>query len=284
MDLPSLALLGVVVAVLLARAVLRERRDYAKFKRMRTTAARQKVFRRWLVEAFLVLGGLGLATVVGAWESIPRALTAAQAWEPVAAVRDFLGTPAGVTTAIVVAVVALAALVLPPILARGSSLDDIPAVGDIRAIIPRSLGELRYGAALSVNAGVTEEVLFRLGMPALVFAVTGDAVVAFVAATALFGVLHVYQGAPGIVFSTIAGVIFTALYVVSGSILLPIAVHALLDLRSMVLLPVALGTVGPRPAPTAAAPPAPAPAPAAEPDPPSEGYPPPTRGARVRSC
>lgn len=271
MDLPSLALLGVVVAVLLARAVLRERRDYAKFKRMRTTAARQKVFRRWLVEAFLVLGGLGLATVVGAWESIPRALTAAQAWEPVAAVRDFLGTPEGVITAIVVAVLGLAALVLPPILARGSSLDDIPAVGDIRAIIPRSLGELRYGAALSVNAGVTEEVLFRLGMPALVFAVTGDAVVAFIAATVLFGVLHVYQGAPGIVFSTIAGVIFTALYVVSGSILLPIAVHALLDLRSMVLLPVALGTVGPRPAPTAAAPPTPAPAAPAEPDPAPEG-------------
>ena len=245
MDLSSLALLGVVLAVLAARAVMRERRDYARFKRMRSTVARQKVFRRWLIEAFLVLGGLSVATIVGSWEAIPRVLADAQAWAPVAATREVLGGPWGFALTIGFTVVVLAALVVPPLLARGSTLEDIPAVGDVKAIIPRSRGELRYGAGLSVNAGITEELLFRLGLPALVFAVTQDALLAFGGAAVLFGALHVYQGPLGIVFSTVLGVVFTALYLVTGSILVPILLHALIDLRSMVLLPIVLGTVTP---------------------------------------
>ncbi len=70
MDAAALALLGVVVAVLLWRALMRERRDYARFKRMRSTVARQKVYRRWVIEGVLALGGLSLATMVGAWTSV----------------------------------------------------------------------------------------------------------------------------------------------------------------------------------------------------------------------
>ena len=236
----SLALLGVVVAVLIWRAVARERRDYARFKRMRSTVARQKVYRRWVIEGALSLGGLSLATIVGAWASVPTLLAEAQEWEPIAASRSFLGEPYGVWVAIGVAVVLLVFLVLPVVLVR-ESIDEAPAVGDIRALLPRTRGELRYGAALSVSAGVFEELLFRVGLPALVFAVTGNAVVAFLATTLLFGLLHLYQGAFGIIFSAILGAVFVLLYLVTGSILVPIVLHALIDLRSMVLIPVALG-------------------------------------------
>lgn len=246
MDLPSLALLGVVLGVLAARAVLRERRDYARFKRMRSTIARQKVYRRWLIEGVIVLGGLSLATVVGGWDAIPRVLADAQAWEPVAALRAFLATPGGVVAAAVGGLLVLAALVVPPLLARGTNLDEIPALGDVKAMIPRSMGELRYGAGLSVNAGISEELLMRLGLPALGYAVTGDALLAFGGAVLLFGLLHAYQGPLGILFTTVLGAAFTALYLVTGSIVVPIVLHALIDLRSMVLLPLALGTVAPR--------------------------------------
>jgi uncharacterized protein len=239
-DAAALALLGVVVAVLLWRASTRERRDYARFKRMRTTIARQKVYRRWVIEGLLSLGGLSVATIVGAWTSIPVVLAEAQAWPPIAAVRSFLGEPFGLPIAIAVAVVLLAFLVLPVVLIR-DSIDEAPAVGDIRALLPRTRGELRFGAALSVNAGVFEELLFRLGLPALVFAVTGNALAAFVGATVLFGLLHVYQGAFGILFSGILGVVFVLLYLVTGSIVVPILLHALIDLRSMVLIPIVLG-------------------------------------------
>lgn len=246
MDAAALALLGVVVGVLLWRAATRESRDYARFKRLRSTLARQKVYRRWLIEGALVLGGLSVATIVGAWTQIPDMLTAAQRWEPVAAMREFLGGPAGIPVAVAVGVVVLAALVLPIVLMR-NSLDDAPAIGDIRALLPRTAGELPYGAGLSVSAGVFEELLFRLGLPALAFAVTGNAVAAFLGATLLFGMLHAYQGAIGVVFSTVLGAIFVLLYLVTGSILVPIVLHVLIDLRSMVLIPLALGRIlGPR--------------------------------------
>ena len=246
MDASALALLGVVVGVLLWRALMRERRDYARFKRMRSTVARQKVYRRWVVEGMLSLGGLSLAAIVGASASIPRALADAQQWAPIAAVRSFLGEPYGPAVAIAVAVVVLVGLVLPVVVVR-ESLDEAPAVGDIRALLPRTRGELRYGAALSVSAGVFEELLFRLGLPALVVAVTGDAIVAFLGATLLFGVLHLYQGPLGILFSTVLGAVFLALYLVTGSILVPIVLHALVDLRSMVLIPVVLGKAWQKP-------------------------------------
>lgn len=247
MDLAALALLGVVTGVLVWRAIARERRDYARFKRLRSTVARQKVYRRWVIEAFLSLGGLSLATIVGAWPSIGPLLAAAQEWPPIAAARDVLGGEFGLAIGIGVAVVVVGFLVLPIVLLRGTPIDEAPALGDIRALLPRTRGELPYGAALSINAGVVEELLFRLGFPALVFAVTGDALLAFVAATLLFGLLHVYQGPTGIVLSTVLGVVFVGLYLVTGSILVPIALHALIDLRSMVLIPLALGTAA-RPA------------------------------------
>jgi membrane protease YdiL (CAAX protease family) len=241
-DLAALALLGIVVGVLLWRALTRERREYARFKRMRSTVARQRVYRRWLIEGALSLGGLSLATIVGAWTQIPVVLAAAQRWEPVAAARAFLASEFGLPVAVAVAVVVLAGLVVPVVALR-HSLDEAPAIGDIRALLPRTLGELPYGAALSVNAGVFEELLFRIGLPALVFAVTGDALIAFAGATVLFGVLHLYQGALGILFSTVLGVVFVALYLVTGSIVAPIVLHAIIDLRSMVLIPIALGRV-----------------------------------------
>ncbi|MEO5533825.1 MAG: CPBP family intramembrane glutamic endopeptidase [Pseudolysinimonas sp.] len=244
MDFTALALLGVVVGILVWRAANRERGEYARFKLLRATEARQKVYRRWVIEAAITLGGLSIAVIVATWVDIPALLADAQTWPPVAAVHALLSTPVGLTVAIGVAVLVLAALVVPVLLIRNSG-EEPPALGDIRALLPRARAELPYGAALSLGAGVYEELLFRLGMPALIFAVTGNAIVAFVGATVLFGLLHVYQGPVGVLFATLLGVIFAFLYLVTGSILVAIVFHALIDLRSMVLIPVALGWVRP---------------------------------------
>jgi membrane protease YdiL (CAAX protease family) len=126
------------------------------------------------------------------------------------------------------------------LLLRGK-LEEIPAVGDIRALLPRERGELKFGAGLAVTAGIVEELLFRLALPAVLFGVLGSGILAFVLACVVFGLLHIYQGPAGMVFAFVLGLVFTALYLLSGTILLPIVVHALIDLRSLVLIPVALG-------------------------------------------
>jgi membrane protease YdiL (CAAX protease family) len=52
----------------------------------------------------------------------------------------------------------------------------------------------------------------------------------------VFGIDHGYQGWSGVLLTGVLALIFTALFVLSGSLWLPMAVHALLDLRILVLL------------------------------------------------
>ncbi len=244
MDPQLLALLLVVVALLAWRAVTRERREYAQFRRMRATARRRKVMRRWLVESVLVFGGLSAAVLLATWDLVPEALRDAQAWAPIAASRDFfLDTGLGRGIAIGAGVAIAVGLVLPVLLLRDATIDDVPKLGDVGALLPRTRGELPYGAGLALSAGVFEETMFRLAMPALLFGVVGDGPLAFALATVLFGALHLYQKWVGVLAATLLGVVFAFLYLVSGSIVLPIIVHALIDLRSLVLLPLVLGKV-----------------------------------------
>ncbi len=228
------------LAALVLRAVRKDRREYQRFKRYRTTAKRQWMLRRWLWDSLLWLGGLSLGTVLLAGAFAAPLLRELTTWPGVRDIRGFVAHEPGFTVGIGIG--ALGVLVIVTLLGIGAARkeDEIVAVGDIRALLPRNRQELRLGALLSINAGVVEELLFRLGMPALIFGATGSAVAAVVVSVALFGALHVYQGVPGIVGSTIVGALFLLTYVVSGSILVPIVLHAVFDLRSLVLIPVAV--------------------------------------------
>jgi membrane protease YdiL (CAAX protease family) len=196
------------------------------------------VFARWLIESWVVLGGLAAALLLAGAALIPDALRDARGWELLAQVPWDSAVAGWILVGFCAAL--LIGMVLPVLLLRGK-LEEIPAVGDIRALLPRERGELKYGAGLAVTAGIVEELLFRLALPAVLFGVLGSGILAFLLACVLFGLLHIYQGPAGMVFAFVLGLVFTALYLLSGTILLPIVVHALLDLRSLVLIPVALG-------------------------------------------
>jgi membrane protease YdiL (CAAX protease family) len=244
--LALLALLLVVLGLLTWRAVTRGRGPYRRFKKLSSTRARRRVYARWLLESVLVMGGLTCAVLLAAWAYVPLAMRSTQGWAPIAALRGFLGTPSGVIVSVVVLVVVAAALVAPVLLLRGSvepgsGVDEIPAVGDIRALLPRVRGELKYGLGLGLQAGLFEELLFRLALPALLFGIVGNGPLAFGLACLVFGMLHLYQGAAGILVSTVLGIVFAALYLVTGSIAAPIVLHALVDLRSLVLIPIVVG-------------------------------------------
>lgn len=243
MDPQLLALAILVIAMLVLRAVMRERREYARFKRLRTTAARVRVLRRWLVESVLVMGGLSAVVLLATSELVPAALHDAQARTPLAEIRAFFGTPLGGGIAIGLGIGVVVALVLPLVLLRRTPTEEVPMLGDIGALIPRARRELPYGAGLALSAGVFEELLFRLALPALVFGLWPSGPLAFALAVLLFGGLHLYQGATGVLMATLLGSLFACLYLVSGSILLPIAVHALINLRTLVLMPLLLGRV-----------------------------------------
>jgi membrane protease YdiL (CAAX protease family) len=52
-----------------------------------------------------------------------------------------------------------------------------------------------------------------------------------ITAAVLFGLVHYYQGLPGILVTGFLGLVLCGLYVATGTLLVPIVVHALIDLR-----------------------------------------------------
>ncbi|MFZ0523535.1 MAG: CPBP family intramembrane glutamic endopeptidase, partial [Candidatus Acidiferrales bacterium] len=52
----------------------------------------------------------------------------------------------------------------------------------------------------------------------------------------IFGAGHLYQGIAGVIFSAILGLIFSAIFLMTGNLLLPMILHALIDLRILLIL------------------------------------------------
>lgn len=239
-------ILGAVLVALLAfmtfNAVRKNRRDYSTFKRQRSSKRRRKTFRKWLRQSFLNFGGAALVVLLLSLQFIAPFQQAVDAWPWVEGARQIFTDIGWIGPVIVAALIALLVVggVLGIFAARSeiSNASEVPSIGDVQALLPRNRAELKWGAALAINAGVVEELLFRLALPALIFGVTESAIAAVAASILIFGFLHIYQGLPGIVGSVILGAAFMAIYLSTGSIVVAIVVHALFDLRSLVLIPV----------------------------------------------
>jgi uncharacterized protein len=241
-QLALLALFLVVSVLLVARAAKRDRTDYRRFKRLKTTRERQFVLAKWLRDSFLVHGGLAAAVLLASWNFIGPASRSALNWPLLHWLHGHVSGDFGLGLGIGVAVAVGLVLVIPIFLLR-RQVTELPAIGDVGALLPRTRGELKYGAGLSVNAGIVEELLFRLGMPALLFGITGNGALSFLIAAILFGLLHIYQRVWGVLGAVILGLVFSLVYLLTGSIWVVMIVHALVDLRSLVLLPLVVQRV-----------------------------------------
>lgn len=232
------ALVG-VLALMIWRAMRKDRREYARFKRYRSTARRQAMFRRWVLQSLAVFGGASLLLLLLAANFVPLLLADINSIPWIMdARREFGSSGFGPGIVIGLSAALVAGAVLGIVAARKET--DIPSLGDVQALLPRTRAELKWGAALSINAGVVEELMFRLALPATIYGLTRNAAAAVIVSLVIFGLLHIYQGVSGVLASFVIGVILMLIYLASGSILLAIAVHAAFDLRSLVLIPVVL--------------------------------------------
>lgn len=234
----ALAIALGLVAVLVWRAARKDRREYARFRRYRSTVRRQRLLRRWLVESIVVFGGSAALLALVVHPFTQPVLDAARSVPWVAAAVGWLSSPAGMLGL----ALGVAALVALPLVGVRSARREggVVMIGDIAALLPRNRPELGWAAGLAVNAGVVEELLFRLCLPALLFVVTGEPLSAFGLAALLFAALHAYQGPAGVAGTLVVGLLLTAAYVLSGSIVVAIALHAALDLRTLVVVPMAV--------------------------------------------
>jgi membrane protease YdiL (CAAX protease family) len=103
---------------------------------------------------------------------------------------------------------------------------------------PATWTERRWWVLVCISAGVCEETLFRGFMLHYLHVSpwTLNLTLALVISSLIFGLNHAYGGARGVVESAVAGFLFGLLFLLSGSLLLPIILHALIDLRLLVIL------------------------------------------------
>ncbi len=113
------------------------------------------------------------------------------------------------------------------------------ALSALYFILPVTRKERWWWVAVSLTAGVCEEILYRgfliryfQAAPAyasLTFAIVGSIIA--------FGIGHSYQGFRGVVATSILGAVFAVIFVMTGSLLVPVLLHAFVDVRILLMVP-----------------------------------------------
>jgi CAAX protease family protein len=107
----------------------------------------------------------------------------------------------------------------------------------VGALLPVSSAERYWFAVVGLGAGISEEIVFR-GF--LLFYLSSFTTLSptemIIVSSLLFGFCHIYQGWFGFLGTTLGGFCLAFLYVGTGSLLVPIVVHAALDLRLLFIL------------------------------------------------
>jgi membrane protease YdiL (CAAX protease family) len=106
-------------------------------------------------------------------------------------------------------------------------------MGKLEAFLPKTSEQLFWGLLVSVFAGLCEEIAYRGYL--IPYCLTWlPEWPALAAAALLFGLAHLYQGAAGTIVTAFLGLAFGFIYVETGSLALPIALHAAVDISAMV--------------------------------------------------
>ena len=163
-----------------------------------------------------------------------------------AACRAWMWTPAILGPVLGVAVAAYGIAGLMPLIqgVRGPRWRQAYAAAFRRAfahipgVLPNTATERAAWVALSVTAGICEEILFR-GFLIRFLRDSGQGLTlaaALLASSLMFGLAHLYQGLRGVVSATVGGLVFGLLFLLSGSLVACMALHALLDLQMAYVL------------------------------------------------
>ncbi|WP_171012486.1 MULTISPECIES: CPBP family intramembrane glutamic endopeptidase [unclassified Sphingomonas] len=212
-------------------------RAFRRFREIEDTARRQRTFLRWARNACAMylgmpLVGLALLGRIEALWTFPAEFAPLLAYAPVFPVGDrvFLGT----MFASVLGGIALGVTLL---YLRGRRPAGARRVLDISPMLPRNRAEALHLLPVILNAGVSEEICFRLYLPLLLALCGAPAWAAFLAATLIFAWLHRYQGWLGILLTGAVGTVLAALYFAAMGLALPIAVHLVINFNALIVRP-----------------------------------------------
>lgn len=232
----EMLLIWLLALGVLVPSLLPSRGAMARFAAETDPARRLAGFRRLFFFSLVLHGGVGLFLVDRLRGAVfIRYLPAEFIWIrysildalPALATGAAIGTVLGLGLALLIR----RRLRRAPVPAPGSYRDRI------RPLIPRTAAERVWAALISINAGISEELFFRLALPLLFLTVTGNVWWAFGAALATFSLVHIYQGVLGLLVTFALGLALALVYLGTGQLWIAMALHALIDLRVLVLGP-----------------------------------------------
>ena len=106
-------------------------------------------------------------------------------------------------------------------------------------LLPSTGAERSWWWPLCITAGICEELVYRgfllryLHIAPFHLSLIG----ALAVASIIFGIGHLYQGVKPALGTVVLGFAMGAVFIATGSLLIPIIAHAALDLRVLILLP-----------------------------------------------
>lgn len=226
-------------AVMAAGGTWLVRRDvaaYARFKALSGTIDRQHFYRQWLVESFAALVG---ASVISLWlvDALSSFSAFPHAFVPANRVLASRGHPSGDHWLPMAAGLSVGIAVSVAIQWRRLKTALSPEPGPDAALIPRNRREAVLALLLSLNAGVSEELFFRLALPLLLFHLTGSLATALVVSMLCFGLAHAHYGWKGVLATMAAGALLTFYYFHHGSLLRVMIAHAVIDVLAFFIRP-----------------------------------------------
>jgi uncharacterized protein len=212
---------AIIVLVPLSWALLAGQRVGA------ATPSEAPAARRFVYSGTMAVLWLLSAAVIGLW------IRGGRSWSD-------LGLQCRMSRSMIVAASIVAALVIALAISHSRALFNPEALQKVRAqmraarverVVPHTRSEFVMFFFLSLSAGICEELLYRGFLLWYVRPHLG-VVLAIVVSSVAFGLGHAYQGVQGMFATAAVGAILGVLYVVTGSLLLPMIVHALIDLHS----------------------------------------------------
>lgn len=150
---------------------------------------------------------------------------------------DPTGLRTGAMTSFAIVIVPFAAVVT--VLQRQGKLPSPPGGAAVEAMLPRLRGERAMFVLLSLSAGIFEEIAYR-GLLLAIIAALGPvlpALAVIVIGAALFAAAHVYQGFAGAALAGVMGLVFGGIYFFTGSLILAVVFHTVIDARQAFVLP-----------------------------------------------
>lgn len=122
-----------------------------------------------------------------------------------------------------------------------------PKLAGHELIVPHTVTEYRWFMALSITAGVCEELLYR-GYLTWLLASYVPVAVAIIVVSAAFGLGHAYLGRKAVVSAGVVGLVMSIVVLASGWLVPAMAIHAIIDISSAIVGYRILGRPAVRPA------------------------------------